>query len=160
MSQLVLVLILIGFKSGVIFISQSQAVAMQNQSNRDIIFETQLKTAPDSEDIDAEVTSSSVSPSFSIPRSVAALKSARSAMQVSNPMLCVNSLQKMPVALKSLKTFFHSSRSGYSSKTLPVVRWLFLLQCGRALYFVNSLSSMVLWYSLIPNAPGRKGICK
>ena len=44
-SQLVLVLLLIGRESGVRFFSQSQTVAMQNQSNCVITFDTQLKTA-------------------------------------------------------------------------------------------------------------------
>ena len=43
-SQLVLVLLVIGWKSGARFLSQSQSVAMQNQSNREITFDTQLKT--------------------------------------------------------------------------------------------------------------------
>ena len=103
--------------------------------------------------------STSSAMSCTIPRFSVALRFTSFARQVSNPILWVNSLQKMPVALKSLNTFFHCSSSGYNSITLPVVRWLFLLQCGRALYFVNSLSSMVLWYSSIPNAPGRNGIC-
>ena len=44
-SPLVLVLLLISWESGARFFSQSQAVAMQNQSNREITFDTQLKTA-------------------------------------------------------------------------------------------------------------------
>ena len=107
-----------------------------------------------------EITSSSVSPSFSIPMLPGALFNlTRSARHVSKPMWYVNSLQKIPVALKSLKTFFHCSSSGYSLITLPVVRWWFLPQWGLALYFSYSLSSMVLWYSSMPNAPGRKGTC-
>lgn len=81
----------------------------------------------------------------------------RSARHVSKPIWYVNSLQKIPVALKSLKTFFHCSSSGYSWRTLPVFRWWFLPQWGLALNFSYSLSSMVLWYSSMPNAPGRKG---
>ena len=41
----VLVLLLIGRESGARFFSQSQTVAMQNQSNCEITFDTQLKTA-------------------------------------------------------------------------------------------------------------------
>ena len=44
-SRLVLVLLLIGWKSGAILFSQSQNVAVQNQSNREITFDTQLNTA-------------------------------------------------------------------------------------------------------------------
>ena len=103
------------------------------------------------------MTSSISRPSFSIPIPGAFLGLTRSAIHVSKPMLWVNSLQNIPVELNILKTFFHSSSSGYSSVTLPVVRWLFLLQWGRALYLSYSLSSMVLWYSSMPNAPGKNG---
>ena len=106
------------------------------------------------------MSSSSVSPSFSIPMLAARLlhvNFTRSARHVSKPIWYVNSLQKIPVALKSLKTFFHCSSSGYSCRTLPVFRWWFLPQWGLALNFSYSLSSMVLWYSSMPNAPGRKG---
>ena len=44
-SRLVLVLLLIGGESGARFFSQSQTVAMQNQSNCVITFDTQMKTA-------------------------------------------------------------------------------------------------------------------
>ena len=44
-SRLVLVLLLIGRGSGARFLNQSQSVAMQNQSNCGITFDTQLKTA-------------------------------------------------------------------------------------------------------------------
>ena len=44
-SWLVLVLFLIGWESGARFFSHSQSVAVQNQSNCDITFDTQLKTA-------------------------------------------------------------------------------------------------------------------
>ena len=44
-SRLVLVLLLIGRESGARFFSQSQTVAMQNQSSWVITFNTQLKTA-------------------------------------------------------------------------------------------------------------------
>ena len=44
-SRLLLVLLLIGRESGARFFSQSQTVAMQNQSNCVITFDTQLKTA-------------------------------------------------------------------------------------------------------------------
>ena len=44
-SPLVLVLLLIGRGSGARFFNQSQSVAMQNQSNCGITFDTQLKTA-------------------------------------------------------------------------------------------------------------------
>ena len=44
-SQLVLDLLLIGRGSGVRFFNQSQSVAMQNQSNCRITFDTQLKSA-------------------------------------------------------------------------------------------------------------------
>ena len=43
-SRLVLVLLLIGWESGARFLSQSRSVAMQNQNNREITFDTQLKT--------------------------------------------------------------------------------------------------------------------
>ena len=43
--RLVLVLLLIGRESDARFVSQSQTVAMQNQSNCVITFDTQLKTA-------------------------------------------------------------------------------------------------------------------
>ena len=43
--RLVLVLLLIGRESGVRFFSQSQTVAMQNQSNCEITFDSELKTA-------------------------------------------------------------------------------------------------------------------
>ena len=105
-----------------------------------------------------DITSSSVSPSFSIPMlAVRLLNFTRSARHVSKPIWYVNSLQKIPVALKSLKTFFHCSSSGYSWRTLPVFRWWFLPQWGLALNLSYSLSSMVLWYSSMPYAPGRKG---
>ena len=42
-SQLVLVLLLIGRGNGGDFFNQSQSVAMQNQSNCGITFDTQLK---------------------------------------------------------------------------------------------------------------------
>ena len=42
-SRLVLVLLLIGRGSGARFFNQSQSVAMQNQSNRGITFDIQLK---------------------------------------------------------------------------------------------------------------------
>ena len=44
-SPLVLVFLLIGREIGARFFSQSQTVAMQNQSNCEITFETQLKSA-------------------------------------------------------------------------------------------------------------------
>ena len=44
-SRLVLVLLLIGRESGARIFSQLQTVAMQNQSNCEITFDTQLKTA-------------------------------------------------------------------------------------------------------------------
>ena len=44
-SRLVLVLLLIGQESGARFFSQSQTVAVQNQSNCVITFDAQLKTA-------------------------------------------------------------------------------------------------------------------
>ena len=44
-SQLGLVLLLIGWESDAIFLSQSQSVAMQIQSNYKITFDTQLKIA-------------------------------------------------------------------------------------------------------------------
>ena len=44
-SRLVLVLLLIGQGSGARFFNQSQSVAMQNQSNCGITFDTQLKSA-------------------------------------------------------------------------------------------------------------------
>ena len=42
---LVLVWIPIGLESGASFVNQSQSVVMQNQSKREITFDTQLKTA-------------------------------------------------------------------------------------------------------------------
>ena len=44
-SRLVFVLLLIGRGSGARFFNQSQSVAMQNQSNCGITFDTQLKSA-------------------------------------------------------------------------------------------------------------------
>ena len=44
-ARLVLVLLLIGRGSGARFFNQSQSVAMQNQSNCGITFDTQLKSA-------------------------------------------------------------------------------------------------------------------
>ena len=44
-SRLVLVLLLIGRGNGARFFNQSQSVAMQNQSNCGITFDTQLKSA-------------------------------------------------------------------------------------------------------------------
>ena len=43
-TRLVLVWIPIGWESGASFINQSQNVVMQNQSKREITFDTQLKT--------------------------------------------------------------------------------------------------------------------
>ena len=44
--DMVLVLLLIGRGSGARFFNQSQIVAMKNQSNRGITFDTELKSAP------------------------------------------------------------------------------------------------------------------
>ena len=44
-TRLVLVWIPIGWKSDAKFVSQSQSVVMQNQSKREITFDTQLKAA-------------------------------------------------------------------------------------------------------------------
>ena len=43
-SQLVLVLLFIGRENGANFANQSQSAAKQNQSKREITFDTQLKT--------------------------------------------------------------------------------------------------------------------
>ena len=45
-TQLVLVWIPIGWESGASFVNQSQSVVKQNQSKREVTFDTQLKTAP------------------------------------------------------------------------------------------------------------------
>ena len=45
MSRLVSVSLLIGRESGARFFSQSQTIAIQNQSNYGITFDTQLKSA-------------------------------------------------------------------------------------------------------------------
>ena len=45
-SQLLLILLLIGRESGARFLSQPQAVAMQNQSNREITLEKRTYTIP------------------------------------------------------------------------------------------------------------------
>ena len=44
-TRLVLVWIPIGWESGASFVNQSQSIVMQNQSKREITFDTQLKTA-------------------------------------------------------------------------------------------------------------------
>ena len=44
-TQLALVLIPIGYESGASFVNQSQSVVMQNQSKREITFDTQFKTS-------------------------------------------------------------------------------------------------------------------
>ena len=44
-SRLVLVLLLIGWENGARFLSQSQSEAIKNQSNCEITFDTQMKTA-------------------------------------------------------------------------------------------------------------------
>ena len=44
-AQLILVLLVIGWESGLNFVNQSQSAVKQNQSKRKIAFDTQLKTA-------------------------------------------------------------------------------------------------------------------
>ena len=44
-ARLVLVSVFVGWESGANFVNQSQSVVKQNQSKREITFDTQLKTA-------------------------------------------------------------------------------------------------------------------